>query len=57
MGTERCPVNAEFTLAICSSGAPTASASTVFLVPAAHTSEMGLAGLSLPSGLVHGLSA
>lgn len=32
-------------------------ASTVFLVPEAHTSETRLAGFSLPSGLVHRLLA
>lgn len=54
---ERCPANAEFTSAICSSGALTVFASTVFLLPEAHTSETRLAGFSLPSGLVHRLLA
>lgn len=50
MGSEKCPVNAEFNLALRSEGAPRSSASTVFLGAGAHTSEMGLAGLSAPSG-------
>ena len=54
---ERCPANAEFTSAICSSGALAAFAFTVFLLPEAHTSETRLAGFSLPSGLVHSLLA
>lgn len=47
----------QFTSAICSSGALTVFASTVFLLPEAHTSETRLAGFSLPSGLVHRLLA
>lgn len=56
MGIERCPVNRVY-LVRHSAGAPRGLPFHSLSGARARTSETGLAGLPLPSGLVHGLSS